>query len=297
MKWRKGEKNPDVIDQRGASGGRGGGGMIPIPSGGLGKAGGGVGIIGIIVFILLQFVVGGGSGGSGGIQFPSSFNAPSDEQAPPQGADPQAEIKDFSTYVFTDVQDFWEQKFQTDGLGSYQHAKLLLYSGAVDTGCGSATSAVGPFYCPADSRVYLDLSFYDDMTSQLGATGDFAWAYVIAHEMGHHIQNLEGTMGKKNGPEEGANGNSVRTELQADCYSGVWANSVLEQGDLEPGDVEEAQNAAAAVGDDRLQKKSGGGVNPDSFTHGTSEQRQHWFETGYNSADPAQCDTFSVATP
>jgi uncharacterized protein len=297
MKWKK-TKNPDVIDQRGASGrgGGAGGGMIPIPSGGLGKAGGGVGIIGIIVFILLQFVVG-GSGGGGGIQFPSSFNAPSDEQAPPEGADPQAELKDFSTYVFTDVQNFWEKKFQSEGLGRYQHAKLVLYSGGIDTGCGSATSAVGPFYCPADSRVYLDLSFYDDMKSQLGATGDFAWAYVIAHEMGHHIQNLEGTMGKKNGPEEGANGNSVRTELQADCYSGVWANSVLEQGDLESGDVEEAQNAAAAVGDDRLQKKSGGGINPDAFTHGTSEQRQHWFETGYDSGDAAQCDTFSVATP
>ena len=165
-------------------------------------------------------------------------------------------------------------------------------------GCGSATSAVGPFYCPADSRVYLDLSFYEDMRRQLGASGDFAWAYVIAHEMGHHVQNVSGTNDEvrkleSSNPDE-ANEISVRTELQADCYAGVWAATVFAEGDLEPGDLDEAFTASEAVGDDRLQQGAGQKVNPDSFTHGSAEQRRTWFENGYESGDPAACDTFSA---
>jgi predicted metalloprotease len=307
MKWRRGTSNPDVVDRRAAGGGGGGfggsGNGFPIPIPGGGRGAGGLGLVAIVVFVLLQFVIGGGSGGGGAI--PGGFGnqvAPGSEQPQPipAGQDPQADLKDFSAYVFTDVQKFWQSTFQQQGK-PYQHAKLILYSGAVDTGCGSATSAVGPFYCPTDRHVYLDLSFYDEMTRQLQAPGDFAWAYVIAHEMGHHVQQQLGTSDEvqrrqQAHPDE-ANDASVRLELQADCYAGVWAQTVFAAGDLQPGDVEEAQNAAAAVGDDRLQKQAGGTVNPDSFTHGTSAQRQKWFETGYQSADPGKCDTFSPDKP
>ena len=173
----------------------------------------------------------------------------------------------------------------------------MLYRDAVSTGCGNASSAVGPFYCPADQRVYLDLSFYGDMERQLGAPGDFAWAYVIAHEVGHHVQQQLGTSDeverlRREQPDE-ANALSVRLELQADCYAGVWAHSVYAAGDLEKGDVSEATRASAAVGDDRLQRQATGRVNPDSFTHGSSEQRTAWFDRGRESGDPADCDTFS----
>ena len=209
----------------------------------------------------------------------------------PPDEDPDLEFKEFSSYVFNDTQDTWAQTFaQSDE--DYDDAKLVIYSGGVSTGgCGSATSAAGPFYCPADSKVYIDLSFYEDMKRQLGASGDFAWAYVIAHEMGHHVQNVSGLDA---GHGAGAEGDSVRTELQADCYSGVWAATVFEEGALEPGDLDEAFTASEAVGDDRLQEQSGQGVNPDSFTHGTAEQRRTWFENGYESGDPASCDTFAA---
>jgi predicted metalloprotease len=300
MKWRKTD-NPDVIDERdGSSGGGLGGGMggLPIPAG-AGKGVGGIGIVGIIIFILIQ-VLGGGSGGGFNIPagLPSNVQAqdPQPGKGIPASQDPQANLKDFSTYVFTDVQQMWKQTFAQAGK-PYGKAQMVLYDGAVSTGCGNATSAVGPFYCPADDRVYLDLSFEKDMEQQLGAPGDFAWAYVIAHEMGHHVQDLDGTSDKVSSESQAHSGDanelSVRLELQADCYAGVWAKTVFAKGDLESGDIEEAQNAAAAVGDDRLQKRAGGTVNPDSFTHGTSAQRQHWFETGYDSGEPANCDTFS----
>jgi predicted metalloprotease len=183
-------------------------------------------------------------------------------------------------------------------LNGYRDAKLVLFRDAVSTGCGSASSAVGPFYCPGDQRVYLDLSFYADMERQLGAPGDFAWAYVIAHEVGHHVQTLTGTSDEvrrlQRDDPGNANALSVRLELQADCYAGVWAHSVFKAGDLEPGDVEEALTAAGAVGDDRLQRRTGGDVRPDSFTHGSSEQRIQWFRTGQDAGEPAACDTFSA---
>ena len=200
--------------------------------------------------------------------------------------------------MFGDAQDTWSGTFEREGEG-YDRAELVLYDGAVSTGgCGNATSAVGPFYCPADERVYLDLSFFGDMERQLGAPGDFAWAYVIAHEVGHHVQNLTGTNDEvaqlEGSDPDSRNELSVRTELQADCYAGVWAATVFAQGDLQEGDLEEAFTASEAVGDDRLQGQAGGRVNPDSFTHGTSEQRREWFTKGYESGDPAACDTFSV---
>ncbi|MGH3372713.1 MAG: KPN_02809 family neutral zinc metallopeptidase [Nocardioidaceae bacterium] len=216
----------------------------------------------------------------------------------PPAEDPQRDLKDFSVYVFEDAQDAWAGVFRRDG-NRYRNAQLVLYSGAVQTeGCGGATSAVGPFYCPADGRVYLDLSFYGDMRSELGAPGDFAWAYVIAHEIGHHVQNETGTSDEvhrlQNESPGEANELSVRLELQADCYAGVWGSTVFEQGDLERGDLSEAFTATAAIGDDRLQRQATGSIDPDSFTHGTSEQRRSWFTTGYESGDAGACDTFSA---
>ncbi|CAN5627085.1 neutral zinc metallopeptidase [soil metagenome] len=309
MKWKpqKGKRaNRDVIDVRGAkrsssSSSSGGLSNLPIP-GGVGGLGGGIGTIVVIVVIALPIFGGGGSSGSGfdiGQILGGGATPPSaqDPQPIPPAEDPQKDLKDFSVYVFNDVQKTWKASFKADG-ENYSDAKLVLYSGAVNTGgCGSATSAVGPFYCPGDSKVYLDLSFYGDMKQQLGAPGDFAWAYVIAHEMGHHVQNELGTNAKvtklTNENPGDANELSVRTELQADCYAGVWSATVFKQGDLEKGDLDEAFNAAEAVGDDRLQKQAGGSVKPDTFTHGTSAQRKHWFEAGYDSGDPSACDTFS----
>ena len=293
-----------MIDVRG-SGGGGGGGAFPSFGGGGGipRVGGGLGVIIVIVVVGIQ-VFGGGGGGGGydigpilGSLTEQGAADPSDPNPLPAAQDPQRDLRDFSAYVFTNVQDEWTRIMRDD----YKRAEIVLYDGAVRTGgCGSATSAVGPFYCPGDSRVYLDLSFYEDMTKELRAGGDFAWAYVIAHEVGHHVQNLAGTneqVDRASQQDPGkANELSVRLELQADCYAGVWANSVFRAGNLEDGDLDEAFTASEAVGDDRLQKQSTGTVNPDSFTHGTSEQRRRWFETGYDSADPSRCDTFAAAS-
>jgi predicted metalloprotease len=306
MKWnrKKGQRDRDVIDIRGASqsaGGTGGGGLS-LP-GGVAGLGGGAGIIVVIVIIAIQAFGGGGGSTTGGFDLNSIFGAgvqapgADDPAAIPPDQDPQRDIKEFSVYVFNDVQKTWGSIFEKEGKG-VDHAQLVLYSGAVSTGgCGGATSAAGPFYCPADSRVYLDLSFYDEMRQQLGAPGDFAWAYVIAHEVGHHVQNLLGTNDEvdrltRDDPDR-ANELSVRTELQADCYAGVWAATVFAQGDLQDGDIDEAFTATEAVGDDRLARDAGRRVNPDSFTHGSSQQRRTWFDKGYESGDPSSCDTFS----
>jgi uncharacterized protein len=306
MKWRR-RKSKDVIDIRGAdqpSGGASGSGFpFPIPGGAIGGLGGGLGLIAVLVILGIQLFGGGGGGGGTAFELPNVFGpsaAPPGADNPqplPPDQDPQRELKDFSVYVFEDSQDTWQTTFRQDR-EEYENAELVLYSTAVSTdGCGSATSAVGPFYCPTDGRIYLDLTFYQDMARQLGASGDFAWAYVIAHEMGHHVQNLIGTNDRVSRLEsqnpDDANELSVRLELQADCYAGVWASTVFREGALERGDLDEAFGAAEAVGDDRLQQQAGGNVDPDSFTHGTSEQRRTWFTTGYESADPAACDTFS----
>ena len=310
MKWKRGKGgNKDVVDIRGKrSGGSswGGGGLggrtggVPIP-GGIGRIGGGAGFVVIVVIILIN-VLGGSSGG--GYEVAEAFGprvtAPGAENpAPiPRSEDPDADLKDFSVYVFEDLQNTWQKTFAAAGR-PYNRAKLVIYSGAVSTGgCGSATSAVGPFYCSGDASVYLDLSFYKQMADQRGASGDFAWAYVIAHEMGHHVQSESGTTAQvakaPRDEQTGAEGLSVRTELQADCYAGVWASTVFEEEALDEGDIEEAFGAARAVGDDRLQKQATGTVKPDTFTHGTSQQRRAWFDRGYRSADPGDCDTFSA---
>jgi uncharacterized protein len=289
MRWRRGASTADVIDVRGGGGGRRrGGGALPV--------GGGLGVVGVIVFIAIQLL----GGGAGGFDVPAGFDtttrAPSGEPIP-AGQDPERDLKDFSVYVFNSVQATWEGTFSEQG-ESYDRAKLVLYRDGVDTACGSASSAVGPFYCPGDEYVYLDLSFYRDMERQLQASGDFAWAYVIAHEVGHHVQQELGTSAevdriRREDPDR-ANDASVRLELQADCYSGVWARTVFEAGELEPGDIDEAIRASEAVGDDRLQQQSGRRVDPDTFTHGSSAQRRAWFDRGRERGEPADCDTFSA---
>ncbi len=281
-----------MIDVRGGGGGRRrGGAALPV--------GGGLGVMGVIVFIAIQLLGGGAAAFDIPAGFDGSTRAPSGEPIPP-GQDPEKDLKDFSVYVFNSTQAAWERTFSEQGKG-YDRAKLVLYRDGVDTACGSASSAVGPFYCPGDEHVYLDLSFYRDMERQLEASGDFAWAYVIAHEVGHHVQQQLGTSAQveriRREDRDRANDASVRLELQADCYAGVWAHTVFEAGDLEPGDVDEAIRASEAVGDDRLQRQAGGQVDPDSFTHGSSAQRHEWFDRGRERGEPADCDTFSADEP
>ncbi len=269
---------------------------LPIPGGA--RMGGGLGVVGVIVFLALQ-LLGGGSGFQVAPGFQDPASAPEGEPIP-AAQDPERDLFDFSSYVFTDAQDTWEKIFADAGQ-AYDRAQMKVYRSAVSTGCGGASSSVGPFYCPADQRVYLDLSFYRDMERQLQAPGDFAWAYVIAHEVGHHVQKVLGTSDEVRSLQrestDDANELSVRLELQADCYAGVWAHTVYEEGDLDEGDLEEAVTASQAVGDDRLQGQGRGSVDPDSFTHGTSAQRAKWFRTGQQGGDPNACDTFSVDQP
>jgi len=214
---------------------------------------------------------------------------------------PTDETGRFVSVVLASTEDVWSQTFQQAGR-TYQPPKLVLYSGRIDTACGLGAAATGPFYCPGDQRLYIDLGFFQLMRERLGAPGDFAQAYVIAHEVGHHVQNLLGTMeqmdrARRRATEQQYNALSVRLELQADCYAGVWANhSQQARNWLEKGDIEEGMGAASAVGDDRLQKQSQGVVTPESFTHGTSAQRVRWFRTGYESGRASQCDTFSART-
>jgi predicted metalloprotease len=208
-------------------------------------------------------------------------------------ADHQAE---FVGFVLDDAQDTWANSFAQSGL-PYERAKLVLFTDATPTACGYGTSATGPFYCPLDKRIYLDLGFFHDLSQRLGAGGDFAQAYVVAHEVGHHVQNLLGLTERTQVPRalrEGPKGASVRLELQADCLAGVWAHATKERNLLEKGDVEEALAAASAVGDDRMQRRATGTVTPDSFTHGTSEQRSHWFRRGLEAGTMQACDTFGA---
>ena len=267
-------------------GGFGGGG---IPIGGLG---GGAGLVVVLVVLLLNSGVLGGGGG-GGINVPDLDPLPS-APAPSAGettADPDAKLADFVAFVTADVQDMWSTQFAQGGK-RYERTKTVLFTRATQTGCGFASADTGPFYCPADHKVYIDLSFFRELRNRFGAPGDFAQAYVLAHEYGHHVQNLLGIMDKVRA-EGNSNELSVRLELQADCLAGVWGHSAFEQNQLSEGDLQEGLDAAAAVGDDRIQRETSGRVNPESFTHGTSEQRTKWFKRGFEGGDPASCDSFS----
>ncbi|MFW7342985.1 neutral zinc metallopeptidase [Pollutimonas sp. H1-120] len=229
--------------------------------------------------------------------------SPTDDTSYSSGPTPSATPETrFVSKVLADTEDAWDAIFQQKGWGHYQQPKLVLFNGATPTACGTGQSAMGPFYCPGDSKVYLDLSFFKQMAQQLNSPGDFAQAYVIAHEVAHHVQHLLGVtdqvdQARQRGGAVAANQLSVRVELQADCMAGVWAHhSDTRRNTLEQGDIEEALNAASAIGDDRLQQQSQGYVVPDSFTHGSSAQRMRWFTRGFKSGDTAQCDTFSAAT-
>ena len=219
------------------------------------------------------------------------------EQVPYQESAEEAQLREFVSVVLADTEETWGALFAMNG-SQYREPSLVLFSGAVESACGFAQAAVGPFYCPADQKVYIDLSFYHDLQQKFGAPGDFAQAYVIAHEVGHHVQTLLGISernmaARSRASEAEANALSVRQELQADCFAGIWAhNANRDRQLLEPGDIEEGLNAASAIGDDRLQKSSRGYVAPESFTHGSSEQRMRWFKRGYDSGDVNSCDTF-----
>jgi predicted metalloprotease len=263
-------------------------------------AGGGLGLIGLILAVLLGGNVFGGGGSSGYGIDPGTDpfgTTPRASGGSLEGApDPDAELKDFVTFVVEDVQQSWQEQFQAAGK-QYEVTTLVLFEDGVQTGCGAASAATGPFYCPPDRKVYLDLGFFRELSSRFGAPGDFAQAYVVAHEFGHHVQNLLGTNDQvqretQKHPSE-ANELSVRLELQADCFAGVWAHSAYQEQLLEDGDLEEGLTAAAAVGDDRIQKEATGRVDPESFTHGTSAQRMKWFRAGYDSGAPKSCDTFA----
>jgi len=300
MRWQGGRESENVEDRRGQGGGGFGGGGLP--GGGIRIGRGGLGVGGVIVLVVVSLFLGidpmevlNGGGA------PTTQTGSVREDAPRGSADD--ELSRFVSVVLADTEDTWTGLFQRMGR-QYEDPKLVLFTGAVNSGCGSAEAAMGPFYCPLDRKVYIDLGFYRELRDRFKAPGDFAQAYVIAHEVGHHVQNLLGISDQvqaaqqRAGGRAAANALSVRLELQADCFAGLWANHAnRERKILEPGDVEEALTAASAIGDDRLQRQSRGSVSPDSFTHGSSEQRVRWFRTGLQSGDLKQCDTFAAGSP
>lgn len=278
-----GRESDNVVDVRGMGGK------------GLAIGGGGLGIIVVLVYVLLcggdpQMLLDQISGGGQPTQI--------ERQQEQQGNQPTDSQGREAKVILATTEDAWRQILPQQANRRYQDPQLVLFSNAVNSACGRAGSSTGPFYCPADQRLYLDFAFFNELAREFKAPGDFAQAYVIAHEVGHHVQNLVGTMDKVNAyqqrlPEAQSNQLSVRLELQADCYAGVWANYVQKQGKLEVGDVEEAIRAAGAVGDDSIQKRSQGYVVPESFTHGSSQERMNWFNKGFQSGDMRQCNTFS----
>ena len=284
MRWTPGGESQDIEDRRDETGGGGG-----FQFGGLH-----IGIGGAIILLILSFVFktnlftllsGGADSGPAAVRQPN----PARDAA-------ERPLVEFVSFVLDDTQKTWTQLLPEQTGKSYRHAKLVLFRDYTQSGCGGAQSATGPFYCPEDEKVYIDLGFFDELNRRFGAPGQFAQAYVVAHELGHHVQKLLGIEGKVHQMQENnsreANPLSVKLELQADCFAGVWAHSTQQRGLLEKGDVESALGAAAAVGDDRLQKKAAGHVSPESFTHGTSQQRMRWFNTGLSNGSVAACNTF-----
>lgn len=298
MRWQGRRQSTNIRDVRGSGGGFGGG--LGGYRGGLGRGGpfvvrraggGGIGII--IVVLIVAWLM-----GINPLQLLSG-EIPGSTTTQQTGAQSgvNEEMRDFVATVLADTEDTWSAIFQEAG-EDYPEPRLTLFSGSVESACGYASAATGPFYCPADRNLYIDFSFYDDLRSRFGAPGDFAQAYVLAHEVGHHVQNVIGILPKvherrQSMSETEGNALSVRTELQADCFAGIWANRTERQGYLEAGDIDEALTAAAAVGDDTLQKAGQGHVVPDSFTHGSAEQRADWFRRGYQAGKIDACDTFA----
>ena len=279
---KRGRRSRNIEDRRGDYGGNG---SIALGGGGLG----------VIFLAFLVFLL----GGDPTVVLDQAVTGPTQSPTEQISQAEQNELVDFVSVVLADTEDTWHQIFSEEG-GTYREPNLVLFTGVVQSACGRAQAAVGPFYCPADEKVYIALSFYDDLRRRLGAPGDFAQAYVIAHEVGHHVQHLLGISSQvrqiqSRVSQTDANQLSVRQELQADCFAGVWAHRADEARDiLERGDIEEALTAASAIGDDRLQQQSRGYVTPDSFTHGSSAQRMRWFQQGLQTGDPDQCNTFDV---
>ena len=321
MRWRGERESQNVEDRRDEGGGFGfpmPGGGVSFPSGGGGR--GGIGIVGILIILGLMLFFGidprvilqGGGGDEDNfpnIQLPQSrpestnVPAPGTEHQGPPVQHPQStsedDLKQFVSVVLADTEDVWQDLFK-QYRQRYSDPKLVLYSGAIRSACGLGQSAMGPFYCPNDEKVYIDLDFYQELKNRFKAPGDFAQAYVIAHEVGHHVQKLLGIMDQVEAVRQRmdsaeANALQVRVELQADCFAGVWANHAQESKNIiEPGDIEEALNAASAIGDDRIQRQTQGYVVPDAFTHGSSAQRVRWFKRGYESGKLESCDTFNT---
>jgi predicted metalloprotease len=322
MRWR-GQRESENIEDRRGEGGRVGfpfpGGMR-FPSGG-GRRSGGIGIVGLLIILGLMFFFGvdprvimqggppGDQGGFPDIRLPQSRPDATDFPMPGQGGPqiqrPQTtsedDLKRFVAVVLAETEDVWRNLLARYGR-RYNDPTLVLFSGGVRSSCGVAMSQMGPFYCPEDEKVYIDLSFYRELKNRFGAPGDAAQAYVIAHEIGHHVQKLLGIMDQVQRVQQRlgqrqANALQVRVELQADCFAGVWVNKTEEAKDIfEPGDIDDALRAASAIGDDRIQRQTQGYVVPDSFTHGSSEQRVRWFRRGYESGDINKCDTFNART-
>jgi uncharacterized protein len=336
MRWRDRKGSENVEDRRDEGGGgfgfpfpRGGGGgfpggRFPIPSG----KGGGIGIFGILIILGLMFLFGidprvilqeGGGGGGTGLPFPRS-EAPGRDSLPQDTAQPrdipmprtrsaerpaqdagEDELKQFVSVVLQTTEEVWRAKFQQSSK-TYQEPKLVLFRGNISSGCGMGVAQMGPFYCPLDGKVYVDLTFYDDLKRRFRAPGDFAQAYVIAHEVGHHVQTQLGITeqvmrAKARANERQQNAIQVRMELQADCLAGIWAHYAQRSLQIvDPGDIDEALGAAAAIGDDRIQKQTQGHVAPDAFTHGSSEQRVRWFRRGFDSGSFQRCDAFAAET-
>ena len=285
MRWTPGGRSDDIEDDRDQSGGGGGG----FNFGGIH-----IGIVGFLVLLVLSLVFKRNFlslAGLGGVSSPTPISQP--DTARDQREEP---LVQFVSFVLDDTQKTWAQILSQQSV-PYRHAKLVLFRDRINSACGLAQSASGPFYCPGDEKVYIDLGFYDELRQRFGAPGEFAQAYVLAHELGHHVQKLIGVEEKVHAAREqnprAANQLSERLELQADCFAGVWGHSTDQRKLLDPDEVHEGLNAAAAVGDDRLQRMAGRSVNPETFTHGTSQQRMDWFQKGFSTGDMKACNTFA----